>query len=191
MYSIYHIKGVKIGCTDNVERRIEQQGFTEYEILETHTDIFEASKREKQLQKEYGYKVDKIPYYISVERWGANAGRIGGKKAQSTLKKYKLGVYSKDKTKRLEWSSLGWKAIREKYDDKWFSERGKKGGGNIQSKLVCSKPILQYDKSNNFLLKYDSIKDAHRKTGILAESISNCLRGKSKTSGGFIWKYQN
>lgn len=189
-YYIYHIKGIKIGCTDNIERRLEQQGYKEFEILETHTDIFKASNRELALQKKYGYQIDRIPYFKSVERWGSKAGKIGGRNAVTTQKQNKLGLHTNDKTKRSEWSSIGGKALREKYDDKWFSERGRKGGGNIQSKLVCSKPVLQYDKLNNFLLKHNSINEAHRNTGILAKSISNCLRGKSKTSGGFIWRYQ-
>ncbi len=66
-YYIYHIAGIKIGCTVNVPHRMREQGFTEWEHLETHTDIYEASNREIELQKEYGYPVDKIPYYLSVQ----------------------------------------------------------------------------------------------------------------------------
>jgi hypothetical protein len=42
------------------------QGFTEWEILEEHTDIYIASEREIELQKEYGLPVDTVPYYTSV-----------------------------------------------------------------------------------------------------------------------------
>ena len=50
MYSIYHIPGIKIGCTkQKVSKRIKQQGYTNFEILETHTDINIASEREKEL----------------------------------------------------------------------------------------------------------------------------------------------
>jgi len=56
MYYIYHIPNVKIGCTINPKRRIvRDQGYTDYEILETHNCIDTASKREKELQDEYGY----------------------------------------------------------------------------------------------------------------------------------------
>ena len=67
MYYIYHIYGIKIGCSSEPEKRINDQGFTEYEILEVHEDIHIASEREIELQKEYGYKVDKSPYWLSVE----------------------------------------------------------------------------------------------------------------------------
>jgi len=68
-YYIYHIKGKKIGCSSNPEFRVKQQKSNYFEILEEHTDIFKASEREIQLQKEYGYKVDCVPYYQSVENW--------------------------------------------------------------------------------------------------------------------------
>ena len=65
-YYIYHITGIKIGCTVNVPHRMREQGFTEWEHLETHTDIYEASNREIELQKEYGLPVDKVPYWQAV-----------------------------------------------------------------------------------------------------------------------------
>lgn len=67
MFYIYHIKGKKIGCSTNVKHRIRQQGFNNFEIIETHTDINIASDREIQLQKEYGYAIDTIPYCKSYQ----------------------------------------------------------------------------------------------------------------------------
>lgn len=62
MYYIYHIPGVKIGCTSNPNRRLRAQCYSNYKILEEHSDIYIASDRELALQKQYGYKIDKIPY---------------------------------------------------------------------------------------------------------------------------------
>jgi NTP pyrophosphatase (non-canonical NTP hydrolase) len=64
-YIIYHIPGKKIGVTNDLYNRVEsQQGYEvgEYEILESSDDIDYISKRELELQEEYGYKVDRIPY---------------------------------------------------------------------------------------------------------------------------------
>ena len=64
-YVIYHIPGKKIGVTNDLYNRVElQQGYEvgEYEILESSDDIDYISKKEIELQKEYGYKVDLIPY---------------------------------------------------------------------------------------------------------------------------------
>jgi len=64
-YYIYHIPGKKIGMTCDLYNRVtEQQGYElgEYEVLTESEDIDFASDMERQLQKEYGYKVDRIPY---------------------------------------------------------------------------------------------------------------------------------
>ena len=64
-YILYHIPGKKIGCTTDLYNRVtEQQGYEpgEYEVIESSNDIDYISKREIELQKEYGYRVDRIPY---------------------------------------------------------------------------------------------------------------------------------
>ena len=64
-YYIYHIPGKKIGVTRDLEERVtKQQGYEpdEYEVLGTTKDIDIASGMEIHFQKEYGYKVDRVPY---------------------------------------------------------------------------------------------------------------------------------
>ena len=102
MYYIYHIKGVKIGVSTKPENRVNKQGYSDYEILEEHTDIDEVSKRERELQKEYGYRVDELLYSESYNRlskaW-AKGGKIMGKlkrkltydDAQQIRAEYSLG----------------------------------------------------------------------------------------------------
>ena len=65
MYYLYHIPEKKIGVTRDLENRVEkQQGYEEdeYEVLEMSDDIDFISNRELELQKEYGYRVDDVPY---------------------------------------------------------------------------------------------------------------------------------
>jgi NTP pyrophosphatase (non-canonical NTP hydrolase) len=65
MYKIYHIPGKKIGVTRDLTNRVtEQQGYApgEYEVLLTSDDINEISNMEIELQKSYGYKVDRQSY---------------------------------------------------------------------------------------------------------------------------------
>ena len=96
-YKIYHIPGVKIGVSVNPIRRMRRQNNQPYEILETHTDIIKVSEREIELQKEYGYKIDTIPYYIFVNGKNQVLGGFanGGKGGHITTSKKE------------------WKAIRE------------------------------------------------------------------------------
>ena len=64
-YFIYHIPGKKIGVTCDLNNRVTvQQGYApgEYEILESSDDIDYISSKEFELQREYGYRVDMVPY---------------------------------------------------------------------------------------------------------------------------------
>ena len=83
MYYIYHIPGKKIGCTTEYPQRCIAQGFTNYELLETHNDGWLAGDREKELQKEYGYPVDLVHYMISRRnrRVWTDEDRMKGKQA--------------------------------------------------------------------------------------------------------------
>ena len=65
MYYLYHIPGKKIGVTSNLNTRVTLiQGYKEgeYEVLESSKDINYISDREIELQKSYGYKVDRRKY---------------------------------------------------------------------------------------------------------------------------------
>jgi hypothetical protein len=113
-YYIYHIphfkrkngKIGKIGCSDEVQARIEEQGyvFSECKILEIHTDIYVASDRELELQKQYGYPVDKYPYWIMIER-RRKGGKIGGN-IHSNLRNEKCSKLGKVTGKKNVWLML-------------------------------------------------------------------------------------
>ena len=65
MYHLYHIPGVKIGVTTNLEERVErQQGYypEEYYVIMSTTDINLISEKEISLQKALGYRVDRQLY---------------------------------------------------------------------------------------------------------------------------------
>jgi len=63
MYYIYHIEGIKIGCTNNLKLRVElTQGYKNYEILATTNILSKASKLEVYYQNKFNYKQDKNSY---------------------------------------------------------------------------------------------------------------------------------
>ena len=64
-YYLYHIPGKKIGVTCNLNNRVTlTQGYgpDEYEVLDQSDDIDYISEKEIELQKSYGYKVDRKKY---------------------------------------------------------------------------------------------------------------------------------
>ena len=76
MYYLYHIPGKKIGVTRDLNTRVTLiQGYkeNEYEVLEQSDDIDFISDREIELQKSYGYKVDKKLYKNLFKKMNINA----------------------------------------------------------------------------------------------------------------------
>jgi len=60
-----------------------------------------------------------------------------------------------------------------------------------KGRTASIKPLLQYSKEEVFIREWGSITKVYEDLGILQSSISNCLKNKSKTAGGFIWKLKN
>ena len=53
------------------------------------------------------------------------------------------------------------------------------------------KAVVQYDINNVFIATYTFANQAEFSTGIKANNIRACCNGDQKTSGGFIWRYDN
>lgn len=52
-----------------------------------------------------------------------------------------------------------------------------------------SKKILQYDKYNNLIAKWDTLSEASTQLNLSISALSATLHNKQKTCGGFIWKF--
>lgn len=63
-------------------------------------------------------------------------------------------------------------------NNKWTKEQKNKLG----------KPIIQYDIKGNKIKEWGTTQEAKIKLNI--KGITECLKGRTKTSGGFIWKYK-
>lgn len=145
-YYIYHIDGTKIGCTSNLEKRMADQGFTNWEIIETHTDIYIASEREIELQKQYGYKVDKMPYWQSVE----NRFKFDG--TQRTYE-FTFNDRSKGGKKNVESGHLS-------------RVRNYSKAGSASQKVIYTCPICSREIRGN--IGYSMHIKAHKKRGAIA-----------------------
>jgi hypothetical protein len=65
MYNLYHIKGVKWGCTNKTaEKRVKEQGYSISDVCEIVqiADINEAADMERQLNIRDGYTRDPNKY---------------------------------------------------------------------------------------------------------------------------------
>ena len=50
------------------------------------------------------------------------------------------------------------------------------------------KRVCQFSVDGDFLAEYASIRDAEIETGISHKAISNCVRHKTHTAGGYVWR---
>ena len=69
--------------------------------------------------------------------------------------------------------------------------KGHKPSEEHMSKLrqLNIRPVNQYTKDDVFVTSYKSIKNAYTSTGTNRQSLNDCLNGRNKSAGGFIWKY--
>lgn len=51
------------------------------------------------------------------------------------------------------------------------------------------KPVVQKSTNGALLRTFCSLTEAEKHTGVELHNISACCRGKSKTAGGFVWRY--
>jgi hypothetical protein len=167
-YYIYHILGVKIGVSKNVKIRVRNQKYTNYEILESYNDIYEVSYREKELQKQYGYKVDTSYYWETVEAQSKipREARVKGGKHAAKINGNRQGLINA-------------------------------ANGHMERMLKktiqkCSKPIVQYDENGNFIREWPSSAMAARELGLDKSSICRTCNPNNPqlTSGGFVFKYK-
>tara|TARA_B100001250_G_scaffold350574_1_gene322335 strand:- start:222 stop:1058 length:837 start_codon:yes stop_codon:yes gene_type:complete len=157
-YIIYHIPGKKIGVTSNLYERVTtQQGYEtgEYEILESSSDIGYISKRELELQKEYGYRVDLKPYNeLSNNKFNLNNMKINVTEQTTTFP----CPINKLKGQLMDNLEMRWQTEHgDVYLDgdlaKWIVSNAKTSMFNTQRCYVYNKAMERYIKTKESLNK--------------------------------------
>ncbi len=173
----------------------DQHIFEIKEYVEFQTNLTDQQNN-KILREQERYWIN----FYQSNNIGLNQNRGGcGTSKHTTESKQKISQSLKGKPKPTD---FGEKRSKDFYTDEWrkkLSEslkgksRGKgisKNKGRTSPNEGKGKPILQYDTNMNFIQEYSSLKDASSFTHTPQPCISECLRGKHKTAGGYIWKYK-
>lgn len=92
------------------------------------------------------------------------------------------GIKDDNKLENLEWVTN-----KENQIKAWETglQKSKKYENNS-----FSKEVFQYDINNNFIKKWNCINRAKDEMKMKSIHISGCCKGKRKTAGGYIWKYE-
>ena len=195
MYYIYHIPGIKIGCSSEIDIRVESQGFNQYEILENHLDIYIASNRERELQKQYGYLIDKAPYWMTIEnqiksrnkksRIKAIKSRGKVKEVLSTMGKIG-GNKNKESGKLLYAAKKAWnlpRSEKQKESCKAMVEKGR-----LIAIELKKKPIIATNVNTGEKIEFESTVQAAKLFN--DTNICNVLKGRYKQSKGYYYEYK-
>ena len=100
--------------------------------------------------------------------------------------KHRKENLSEETLKKMSNSAKGRIGDRNSFFGKHHSDETRK-----MLSALKSRPVKMFGTSGNLMRTFPSIKDAAREMGISGAAISNCCRGITRTSGGYIWKYDN
>ena len=119
-----------------------------------------------------------------LENWSKNQTSI-----ETVMEMYQLHLSGMSVTQIAK--KYGYKAsekITEKFDRHGLKyEKMNSRHGNPKTK----KSIEQYSLDGKYIQTFESLLKASESLNIKVCSISMAASGKTKTSGGFIWKYKN
>lgn len=157
------------------KRYVKKHGYPIVEIIKENLNKNEAIELEEQLILEYGrkgYEKDGILVNITLGGEGTSGYKWDDERKNNHSDVMKQWMIEN----KSNWKKIWKEGIKNRYIDYNNINNGRKG------KKVC-----QYDLEGNLIKEYSSKKDAENKTNI---KITEAVRGKSKTAGGYIWKYQ-
>ena len=170
-YYLYHIPGKKIGVTCDLNNRVTiQQGYTpdEYEILESSEDIDHISSLELELQREYGYRVDMVPYKNLKPKTNMNINIT----EQTTTFPYPIDKLKGNLMDHLdyEWSTEHGKFKLTLESVKWIMNNVKTSMYNLNRCYIYNKAFSNYINDPNYYMKKLS-KDNWRSKPISKKSL--------------------
>jgi len=176
IYYLYHIPGKKIGVTRNLNKRVTvTQGYKpdEYEVLDSSDDINYISDLEIELQKSYGYKVDRQKYN-NLTNHKSNEMKLNVTEQTTTFPVSKIHLFKELLDNRdLEWeTSLGvFKLSLEAIH--WITANSHKSMYNDKRSYIYNKAfheafndIEHTPKDIKISSKYELIREWARNRGI-------------------------
>ena len=145
MYYLYHIPGKKIGVTRNLNNRVTLiQGYkpNEYEVLDQSDDIDYISDKEIELQKSYGYKVDRKKYKNLFKKMTIN---VTEQTSTFAVPLNKLKGHLMDNI-GMSWETSHGTFELDMQTIKWITDNAKMSMFNDKRSYVYNKAFAEYMK---------------------------------------------
>ena len=145
------------------------------EIVAVFDNADEAYELEKKLIKQY----DSTNLCHGYNRSTGGSGTFGVQISEETRKRLSDSHKGKNHPHHNEWNKNISNALKAYYKT---HEKPKPP--------YMGRPVLQYTKNMELVREYQSAHEAQRQTNIRNQSIYCCCSGRTKTAGGYIWKYK-
>ena len=173
MYYLYHIPGKKIGVTRDLNTRVTLiQGYnpSEYEVLDQSDDIDYISDKEIELQKSYGYKVDRKKYKNLFKKMIIN---VTEQTSTFAIPLNKLKGHLMDNM-GMSWETSHGTFQLDMQTIKWITDNAKMSMYNDKRSYVYNKAFAEYFKevranikcSKKPLKMFENIRDWARTRGL-------------------------
>jgi len=150
MYYLYHIPGKKIGVTRDLNTRVTLiQGYSssEYEVLDQSDDIDYISDKEIELQKSYGYKVDRKKYKNLFKKMKINVTEQTSTFA-APLNKLKGHLMD---NMNMKWDTSHGKFYIDMQTIQWIMDNAKVSMYNDKRSYIYNKAFAEYFKTNTIM----------------------------------------
>ena len=173
MYYLYHIPGKKIGVTRDLNTRVTLiQGYksSEYEVLDQSDDIDYISDKEIELQKSYGYKVDREKYKNLFKKMIIN---VTEQTSTFAVPLNKLKGHLMDNL-GMSWETSHGTFQLDMQTTKWITDNAVTSMYNDNRSYIYNKAFAEYFKSVRSLKKcskkplkmFENIRDWARTRGL-------------------------
>ena len=152
MYYLYHIPGKKIGVTRDLNNRVTLiQGYSssEYEVLDQSDDIDYISDKEIELQKSYGYKVDRKKYKNLFKKMKIN---VTEQTSTFAMPLNKLKGHLMDNI-GMSWETSHGTFELDMQTIKWIIDNAKMSMYNDKRSYIYNKAFAEYFKAVRSLKK--------------------------------------
>jgi len=171
MYYLYHVPGVKIGVTTNLE------------VIMSTTDIDLISEKERQLQKAYGYKVD-MKLYSKLK---CNQMKINVTEMTTTfpcpVNKLKGRLID---NKGMSWDTSFGKVVLTTKSIEWIMQNVKRSQFTNERCYVYNRAFARWFDNNN---AYENMFDNAKQMNEVEQRINGTLTGGLAPTGVRQQKY--
>lgn len=194
LYRIW--QGMKTRCYNENDHSYKHYGKNGigicYEWKESFNNFYEWSIENGYNDK---FTIDRIDYNGNYE---PNNCRWVDYDTQNNNKCDNLSLYYEGKSITIneiaEMTGLNKSTVRNRLASNWSVEkiiatpRLDYNQSTITNKR-SSRVIQQFSITGDYIRTFQSLKEASEQLGVSYHSISDCLRGKLKTAGGYVWRY--